>query len=155
MTRGRVLTPCSEDAAACYLMDMKFIIDAEPFQRMLEMLAQAHPDRRRRFAPLHIEASRDRLRVQQEDLTAEIEVIIWQEGRCVVPAHCLKQSVTAELNESTMVVTLEEDFLKVGASRVPCIADCPPLSRRQPSRIFFASVLGVVPSGSAGFNAVA
>jgi len=126
---------------------MKFTVETEPFRRLLKMLAQARPDHRRKFAPVRLDASGGRLRVQHDHLAAEIEAVIWQDGRCVAGFGKLMEAVET-CGEPVVEVEARSDRLRVGQFLLTCIAECPPVSMPASSRIFFASDLGVVSSGA-------
>ncbi len=124
---------------------MKFTIETEPFRRMLEMLAQERPGRRRKYAPLRLDASRGRLRVQQDQLAAEIEAVVWQDGRCAVSASRLLQAVEV-CRQPTLLLEVHDERLHVGEHNLPCAHDPLSLSAPVTSRIFFASARGMVSS---------
>ncbi len=124
---------------------MKFTVETEPFRRMLEMLAQARPGRRRRYAPLRLDASRGRLRVQQDQLAAEIEAVVWQDGRCAVSPYRLLQAVE-NCGQPALLLEIQDERLRIGEWFVPCVNDPLSLSAPATSRIFFASALGMVSS---------
>jgi hypothetical protein len=126
---------------------MKFTLETEPFTRLLGMLAQARPDRRRKFAPVRLDASRGRLRAQLEQLAAEIEAVVWQDGCCVTGFGKLLATLQAESCTPSLEIEAEDGHLRVGDSFLTCIDECTPASTAASSRIFFASDLGVVPSG--------
>ncbi len=128
---------------------MKFTVRTEPFRRMLEMLAQGRSSGRRKCVPVRLEASRGRLCVQHDQLTAEIDSWVWQDGRCAASFARLLEAVETCAGERTLTVEadLEGERLRVGDSLLPCVPDqAPVVPMPEQSRIFFASDLGVVPS---------
>ncbi len=126
---------------------MKFTVETVPFRRLLGMLAQAHPSRRRKYALVRLDASRERLRVQQDQLAAEIEALVWQDGRCTASLAKLIEGIE-QCHERTVVVEIQDGSLRLGESLLPCVAEGPPVSIEPSSRIFFASDLGVVASAA-------
>ncbi len=128
---------------------MKFTLETEPFKRMLQMLAQTRRDRRARCAPLQLDASRGRLRVQKAGLAAEIDAVVWRDGRCAVSAARL-MTVLERCEEPVLVAEVEDERLRLGDFFVPCVTNSEPILSQASSRIFFASDLGVVTSASAG-----
>lgn len=126
---------------------MKFTVDAEPFRRLLEMLAQARPGGRRKYAHVRLEASRGRLRVQCDQLTAEIDSQVWQDGSCAVSFGRLADAVGACGASERLHAEVDDecDRLRVGESLLPCIAmERQRLYMPAMCRIFFASDQGVV-----------
>jgi len=134
---------------------MRFTIETEPFFRMLQMLGQARPFRRRRFAPLRLETIGGLLRAQYAGLTAEIEAMVWREGGCVLSAPRLREAIALSLEHPTLLVRAEDDRLVVGDIHVPCATEHLPVSSRPASRIFFASQVGVVASDDLMLSAFA
>ncbi len=109
------------------------------------MLAQAQPSRRRKYAPVRLDASRGRVRVQQDQLAAEIEALVWQDGRCAASLGRLIEAVES-CQQRTLLVEVDGERLCVGEKLLPCLAETAPVLIAPSSRIFFASDLGVVSS---------
>lgn len=134
---------------------MKLTLETEPFYRMLEVLAQGVSDRRHHLTTLRLEAEGGRLRVEEGQLAAEMDAMVWEQGRCALSAGRLKQAVRASLLEPTVVLELEHERLHVGAFLVPCVTECPPVLWQSASRLYFASALGTISSDSLPVGAVA
>ncbi len=113
------------------------------------MLAQACPGGRRKYAPVRLDASRGRVRVEYEQLSAEIDSQVWQDGSCAVAFFRLMEAVAAGGASEKLVAEIEDDSerLRMGESLLPCVK----MQRERvtipgPSCLFFASGLGMVPT---------
>lgn len=122
---------------------------------MLEMLGQRVPARRGNFTAIRLETHGGRLRVEQGPLVAEMDAMVWEEGRCAICAARLNQALRGSLHEAVVVLELEQDYLRLGRSAVPCVSECPPVQWKRPSQIYFATGFGLAPSESMPVSVVA
>ncbi len=126
---------------------MKFTVETESFIRLLQMLQERPTHVSRRCGTVRLIASGSRLSVEKNDLVAEVEAIVWQEGQCTVSAGRLLSALKQHQREPNLDVELSGQRLHVGAVQLPVLEHGPAvLTSPRRSRFYLKTNLGVVAS---------
>ena len=125
---------------------MRFTIEPEPLIKIVSMVGEWMPERKKADVVLSMVACAGRVRIESRNRAAEIDASVWEDGQCTLAQADLLEALKEYREETHVTIQADDHGLQVGERWMSVMRYHSRTAAPKAYQIFLATDSGVVSS---------